>query len=114
MKTVKSYVKMSPFGRIFDSSNPNWMDDIEFNLVFLKAKENYLNAVLKARGILMLNDVYDELGFPRTALGARVGWIYAKHNQFDGNVIDLGLGRQRFNDSKIRLDFNVDGNINKI
>ena len=76
--------------------------------------------MLKAKGYLFLNDVYDMLGIPRTKAGQIVGWIYDEKNPIGDNFVDFGIydgnketvrnfvnGYER----TILLDFNVDGNI---
>lgn len=112
----------SDFAKIFDKFNPNWVSNPEYNKMFLKARQNYANDLLKAKGYLFLNDVYDMLGFPRTIAGQSVGWIFDPMNcdhQHD-NYVDFGLfnaykqGSHDFvngYESCIILDFNVDGNI---
>ena len=41
---------------------------------FLKYQMNYANELLKHRGFLFLNDVYDMLGYARTKTGQFLGW----------------------------------------
>ena len=60
---------------LFDASNPNWSDQGEHNRIYLRAVEQYLNNVLDIKGSLLLNDVYDAIGFPRTREGATSGWV---------------------------------------
>ena len=47
---------------IFDRNNPNWSADEGFNLMFLLALDRYLHDLLKARGYLYLNQIYESLG----------------------------------------------------
>ena len=63
------------FTKSFDESNDNWERRPECNLLFLKTMQNRMNDVLRARGHVFLNDVYDALGFQRTSTGALVGWL---------------------------------------
>lgn len=106
----------SQYSRLFDQLNPNWQNNPAFNKIFLKAKQQYLNDMLIARGHVLLNDVYDELGIPRTKAGMVVGWTL----KGDGdNYIDFGIYDIMYNPNKaefinerehsILLDFNVDG-----
>lgn len=116
----------SPYARIFDELNPNWERDSDYNLMYIRNVENKFNDKLKAYGYVFLNDVYEELGFPKTKTGQVVGWVYDPDNpKHEGdNYIDFGLydlSRQKTNDFvngyeySVILDFNVDGNIlNKI
>ena len=65
--TVTETVKMmdpnlySDYARFFDEASPYWQKDPEYNLVFLKAQQQYANDLLRAKGRLFLNDVYDML-----------------------------------------------------
>lgn len=106
---------VSIYAKFFDEYNPNWTKTPEYNLLFLKAQQNYFNDLLKARGHVFLNDVYDGLGIDRSQAGQVVGWVL---NAGGDNFIDFGIfngtrepvrefvnGRER----SILLDFNVDG-----
>lgn len=110
---------ISDYARIYDSGNTGWQKDSEFNLMFLRRQQEYANEVLRAKGHLFLNEVYDMLGFPRTKAGQCVGWVY-DGNKYSDSYVDFGiynLNRQANCDfvngyeRSILLDFNVDGNI---
>lgn len=105
----------STYARFFDEMCPDWNRNPEYNLIFLRAQQNWANDLLRARGHVFLNEVYDMLGIPRTKAGAVVGWVIGHEGD---NYIDFGLfdgensaardfvnGRER----SILLDFNVDG-----
>lgn len=106
---------MSVYARFFDEACEQWSKNPEYNLMFLRSQQNYYNDMLKVRGHVFLNEVYDALGIPRTQAGAIVGWVY----DGDGdNFIDFGIfdgDRPRARDfvngyeRSILLDFNVDG-----
>ena len=53
---------ISDYAKFFDEYNPNWEKDSEYNLMFLRAQQNYANDLLVKRGYLFLNDVYKMLG----------------------------------------------------
>ena len=99
--------------------NPNWETNNEYNIMFLKAQERYANDLLRARGHLFLNEVYDMLGLPRSKAGQVVGWVYSENNPVGDNFVDFGLYADNLSysdyvngyDSAILLDFNVDGNV---
>lgn len=71
----------------FNSFNANWQKNMEYNLFFLKSVQDSLNDMLKVRGHVFLNEVYEALGFVHTAEGALKGWIYNDNN----TIIDLGV-----------------------
>ena len=110
----------SDYARFFDESSPYWQKDPEYNLMFLKAQQQYANDLLRAKGRLFLNDVYDMLGIDKTKAGQIVGWIYDPKNTKGDNFVDFGI--YNMSNDRVRafvngyeptilLDFNVDGNI---
>lgn len=115
----------STFARLFDELNPYWENDPEYNMKFLKCQERYANDLLRTRGHLYLNEVYDMLGIPRSKAGQVYGWIYDENNPVGDNYVDFGLYAVYKNsenrkaqsafingeEPSIMLDFNVDGNI---
>lgn len=105
-KTYKNHGELSCYARVFDERSPKWINVKEADKLFLKVQERYANDLLKARGYLFLNDVYDILGFPRTAIGQVVGWIYDEKDANGDNFVSFGKYRDEF-----ILDFNVDGEI---
>lgn len=104
----------------FDESNPNWDPNPNFSLMFLRGKQNWANDVLRTRGHIFLNEVYDALGFDHTPAGAVLGWVKGEGDGYvDFGLYDQGKeGVRRFingKDNIILLDFNHDGIIyNKI
>ena len=124
--TVKETIKTmdpnlySDYARFFDEASPYWQSDPEYNLVFLKAQQQYANDLLRAKGRLFLNDVYDMLGIEKTKAGQIVGWVYDPENPNGDNFVDFGIydmSKERVRafvngyEATILLDFNVDGNI---
>ena len=110
----------SDYARFFDESCAAWQNDPEYNLMFLKAQQQYANDLLKARGRLFLNEVYRMLGIDETKAGQVVGWIYDPECPVGDNFVDFGIydmSRERVRafvngyETNILLDFNVDGNI---
>ena len=105
----------SIYARFFDPLSTSWSKEPEYNLIFLRAQQSYANDLLKARGHVFLNEVYDMLGTPRSKAGSVVGWILIGDHRDnwidfgiwdkDDNVRDFVNGRE----SSILLDFNVDG-----
>lgn len=120
-KTVKrtrvdSTGKPSKYARFFDEMCNDWKSNPEYNRAFLHCQQTYANDMLKARGHIFLNEVYDSLGIPRTKEGAIVGWVL---NQGGDNFVDFGIFDDLTNpqvrdfvngrEYSILLDFNVDG-----
>ena len=110
----------SDYAKFFDEYCSGWSKDPEYNLMFVKQQQSYANKVLKEKGYIFLNDVYNLLGISPTKAGQVVGWVYDEKNPVGDNYVDFGLydlynenardfvnGRER----SILLDFNVDGNI---
>lgn len=107
--------QLSAYARFFDELSPSWKRQPEYNLVFLRAQQNWANDKLLVRGHVFLNEVYDSLGIPRTKAGAVVGW---RVSPLGDNYIDFGIydgdnpaAREFVNgrEGAILLDFNVDG-----
>lgn len=87
--------------------------------MFLRRQQDYANEMLKSRGHLFLNEVYDLLDIPRSKAGQVVGWVYNKNDNTKGdNYVDFNIydvtdnAKRRFvngYEKSILLDFNVDG-----
>lgn len=125
-KTVKEinvddfHKEFSDYARFFDASCQGHTKDAEYNLMYLRQQQAYCNEMLKSRGHLFLNEVYDILDIPRTKAGQVVGWVYKKDgdNPNGDNYVDFGIYDQHYEPSRrfvngceynILLDFNVDG-----
>jgi len=110
----------SPYSKVFDADNFNFQNTIEGNGWFIRLIQNHCNDRLQAKGHLLLNDVYRELGMDDTEAGCVTGWL--RDGEGDG-YIDFGCwkdeergGLNPFHvgaDGAILLDFNVDGPIFK-
>lgn len=105
---------MSPYAVYFDESNLHWNRVNDYNLVFLRAQQNYANDLLKSRGHLFLNEVYDMLGIPRSKEGAVVGWVKGNGDDYvDFDLPERGsqeeLDFSYYEELSLLLDFNVDG-----
>ena len=111
----KAVTDFSPYARFFDSSCKGWENDPAYNLTYLTCKQNWCNDRLRLEGVLTLNDVYQELGIPKTKQGQVVGWSLKSGNG-DG-YIDFGIYNSAYTPNRdfvngyepvILLDFNVD------
>ncbi len=73
--------------RWFDESNKHWDPNPSFSMFFLRTQQSIMNDKLHSRGHVLLNDVYEALGFPRTPYGAIAGWVDGKGD----SCIDFGI-----------------------
>lgn len=105
----------SMYARFFDEGCSAWSKIPEVNFLFVRTAQSHANDLLKARGHLFLNDVYDFLGMNRTTAGSVVGWMMSREGD---NFVDFGIfngENQKVRDfvngreGSILLDFNVDG-----
>ena len=71
---------------IFDKECLAWHRNAIYNYSFLKSIEEHMNFILKCRGWLILNDVYDALGMSLTKDGMTAGWVYGL-----GETVNFGL-----------------------
>jgi hypothetical protein len=104
----------SQYARFFGEDNRNWSPHPEYNLLFLRAQQNYANDRLQARGHLFLNEVYDALGMDHTKAGSVTGWVRENGDDYvDFGVFDKKDQTKFFDfvtgQEGIWLDFNVDG-----
>lgn len=108
----------SPYARFYDDGCNGWQKDSEFNLMYLRTVQSHANDILHSEGHLFLNDVYEMLGIPKTAVGQVIGWV--SDNPKGDGYVDFGIydankpqNRDFVNgyERVIILDFNVDGNI---
>lgn len=113
---VDSNAQPSMYARFFDEACNDWKSNPEYNRAFLHCQQQYANDMLKSRGHVFLNEIYDSLGMERTKAGAVVGWVLSKDGD---NFIDFGIFDDLTNPNvrdfvngreySILLDFNVDG-----
>lgn len=102
-----------PYIRLFDEFNPNWQRNADMNQHFLKISQAQMNDKLRVRGHVFLNDVFDQLGMPRTPAGAVTGWV--RDNPHGDGEIDFGLYKPtnvdflNGHERSVWLEFNVDG-----
>jgi hypothetical protein len=109
------------FTRIFDETCPCWVKNAEKNMFFLKQQERWANDKLRTQGYLFVNDIYESLGFDKTAAGQVVGWTYEKGNPESEGYVDFGIFDEAYvhrnsrfingYERSIILSFNHEGNI---
>ena len=109
--------QVSIYARWFNDKSPVWSKEPENNKFFVMRQQDYANELLKHRGYLFLNEVYDMLGIPRSKAGQVVGWIYDPADTTRDSYVDFGIFNIRNRDfvnefeNALLLDFNVDGYI---
>ena len=113
-KGNKNYIPEIPdpimYSRVFDETNRLWRDDPEMVQYQLEAIQQMMNDQLYLRGYVMLNDVYEALGFSGSPEGAVVGWSTKMTNVDD--YVSFGIDKDingREGDGRRYLDFNVNG-----
>ena len=47
---------------VFDERSINWTDNADYNIMYLRAKQNYFTDVLRARGHISLCEILDDTG----------------------------------------------------
>ena len=105
----------------FDKSSPYFEGNDDYDMMFLRAQQNYANDLLRARGYLTLNEVLDGLGIQGTQMlrkaGMVVGWYYDKKNPDSDDQIDLRIQEIYLDnhdgtyEKTIVIDPNVQGSI---
>jgi hypothetical protein len=115
--------KLSGFARLFGPEQPDqmgawtgstqWSPIHEYNIQFLEGKEKYFNDKLIASGDIVMNEIFEEIGIPKTEAGKVSGWKYKSENgdgyiSFAPRGIDGNWVFGKDGDS-IVLDFNIDG-----
>ena len=100
-KKVKSVVEISePDGYrtfFFDELSPSYTKDRDYNLMWLKSQQAFMNDKLRAKGYVFLNEVREMIGYPPSKDGQMAGWIWDPYDTTKQDVIDFGIiqtGRQ--------------------
>lgn len=85
-------------GAWFSDANEFEKEDHGYNIQYLTHSEKSLTDRLYSRGHLLLNEVYDSLGLPRTKEGALMGWSVGDSFGFSLDIHDARepYGEHRF------------------
>ncbi len=106
---------ISDYAFFFDDTCLGYTGDPETDFVILKNIQAQLNNKLQTKTVVLLNDLRDAFGLPRTKAGQHVGW---KLNGDGDGYIDLGIfdkGNERARafvngyENVLLIDPNVDG-----
>jgi len=112
----------SEYARFFDAASRHWEDNSEYNLMYARLQQQYANNLLRSRGYLFLNEVYNMFDIPISKAGQIVGWTYDLKNPKGDNYVDFGIYKASIEkldntdfvngyEPAVLLDFNVDGDI---
>lgn len=97
--------KTSTHARKFDENNERWVRNELHNRFFIDAVQLSMNDLLKSRGHVFLNEVYDSLGMKRSTQGQLAGWLLDGRQKSRGDgfiMLYVSDGREPL------IDFNVD------
>lgn len=125
---AKGRILPTPYSVYADEDNcKRWSpNDPRITSDAFKAAERKLNNLLRTQGHVFLNEAFDELGLPRTDIGAVVGWVYYgkdsvisfvpiwMYDDMGPEMQDWVHGRQRLGEpgmDEILLSFNCQGPI---
>ena len=113
------------FDRYFDKYNLNFQNEEKYgefamraNFMFLHGKEDYFNNIKELHDFVLLNDIYDSIGIPRSSAGCRMGWLTRKGAEKVGRT-DLATDYLSFGidwdnvDKSIKVVRHSDGELEK-
>lgn len=101
----------SEYGRIFDCTNAHWTANQNRNLVYCKHMLDFCDQVVKARGYLFLNDVYELLGIQRIREGQTMGWTCDGMAEVE-DAVSIGFCEPVELNANVMIDFrNIQENI---
>ena len=81
------------FSRLFgDGNTPYWSKDTRLCVAHLTGAEGTCNAIMREKGFITLNEVYNELGFRPSEEGMYLGWRFKYGDpQYGSTYVDLGF-----------------------
>lgn len=81
---------ISSIGRYMTSSNDQWSDSESFMNNFFSMQMSYATDLLRAKGFVTLNDLYDLVGFQEdTEAGIVVGKVFDRNKSMEENSITI-------------------------
>lgn len=89
IEVAENPTQVSPYAIIYDDGCNGWTKDPELNKFFLMRVQDWANQKLNEQGYLFLNDVYEQIGVPKTKIGHHVGWV--TDGEHGDPYVDLGL-----------------------
>lgn len=87
-----------------------------YNSMFLRAQQELANHMLRAKGYLFLNEVYEMLGIEPSVAGQTVGWVYDKNDEEHGdNYVNFRIQevfrKNSDEDGDYKMVFMIDPNV---
>lgn len=110
----------SDYIRYMTPQNCNWENDSDYMELFLNNAQRHANDILRSRGYIYLNTVYEMLALEQSKAGHQVGWVYRRDNPDGDNQVIFKVKKCQIpvsNDPDdgyqpaLAIDFNVDGDI---
>lgn len=75
------------YEKLFDDSCVGWSRDTKYNMMFITSQLYYANDLLRARGWMSLNEIYDLFGFPQELEAQVIGWKFT--GEKDNECIEI-------------------------
>lgn len=97
----------SPYAVIWGPGNWAFQDSPEHNVSFIRIQEQLMTDMLRSKGYLFLNDIYDRFDLPNTAAGQICGWMI-DHDKSD-DFVEILETPMHDGSGAFMLDFNIAG-----
>lgn len=83
----------SDYARFFTKGEAKAAEGIDsYDLFYLRSQQELANHMLRAKGFLFLNDIYEMLGIDPSIPGQMVGWVYDQNEETSGdNYVDFRI-----------------------
>lgn len=83
----------SDYARFFAKGEAKAAEGIDsYDLFYLRSQQELANHMLRAKGFLFLNDIYELLGIDPSIPGQMVGWVYDQTDEAIGdNYVDFRI-----------------------
>jgi len=79
------------FGQFFQEGCTGWTRNPLFNMDSLLARQRFWQTMLDVNGIVTVNDIAKDLGYPQTKAGQFWGWKKEKNGTEPTTVLDFGI-----------------------
>lgn len=108
--TVMRPTQTGPYAVMWDARSSTFQQgNDEYNIHFIKLKEDYLTDKLRAQGYLFLNTILEEFDIPVVPHGQVVGWIIPSDRSDD--FVEIKWTELYNQQRSFMLDFNVAGDV---